>query len=230
MLNQFTETSRLEKPYPCRPFPVAPDLLITPKVLAILVVFSPLSLLLTVKWIRHLETLSKPSMAAIFLFYFADVVATAIELPIIANCLNMAFGSRHQTGQLFILGAFQVCMLYFPAALLIAVLHFSLRGYAYAAWLSTFDEAWTEKDRYALWWKLISFELWLSSFGDSAESIEGKAESQLGFLEDWIKLRISNLVLTWKQRIELELVEQEKKKKAMEDIEFDDTVVSKLLK
>jgi hypothetical protein len=111
-----------------------------------------------------------------------------------------------------------------------AVWHFSLRGYAYAAWLSTFDEDWMEKDRYALWWKLISLELWLSSYGESAESVGGEVESQLISFENSIKLRISNLVSTWKQeRIELELMEQEKKMKMMEDIEFDEAVISKLL-
>jgi ABC-type long-subunit fatty acid transport system fused permease/ATPase subunit len=133
--------------------------------------------------------------------------------------------------QIFIWGIVQACVLYFPAVLLTAVWHFSLRGYAYAAWLSTFDEDWTDKYRYALWCKLISFELWLSSYGDSAESIWGKVESQLISFENWIKLRISNLVSTWKQeRIELELMEQEMKKKMMEDTEFYDGVISKLLK
>jgi len=132
--------------------------------------------------------------------------------------------------QIFIWGIVQACVLYFPAVLLTAVWHFSLRGYAYAAWLSTFDEDWTEKDRYALWWKLISLELWLSSYGESAESVGGEVESQLISFENSIKLRISNLVSTWKQeRIELELMEQEKKMKMMEDIEFDEAVISKLL-
>jgi len=208
-------------------------LLKSQKVLAILAVLFlglPFNLLLTVKWVRHLEPLSKPSMAAIILFYLFDVLPPSIMLPIIANCLNMAFGSRHQMGQIFIWGILQVCVLYFPAVLLMAVWHFSLRGYAYAAWLSTFDEDWMEKDRYALWWKLISLELWLSSYGESAESVGGKVESQLISFENSIKLRISNLVSTWKQeRIELELMEQEKKMKMMEDIEFDEAVISKLL-
>lgn len=122
-------------------------------------------------------------------------------------------------------------MLYFPAALLVVVWHFSLRGYAYAAWLSTFDEDWTEQDKYGLWWKLISFGLWLSGFGHWVMSIESKVESLLTNFETSIKFRTSNFVSTWKQeRIELELVEQEKERKMMEDIESDDVVVSKLLK
>jgi hypothetical protein len=107
-------------------------------------------------------------MAAIFLFHLVDICPPFILSPIIANCLNVAFSSHHQMGQTFI-GALQCCVPHFPAALLTAVWHFSLRGYTHAAWLSTFDEDWTENDRYAMWWKLISFELWLSSFGDSAQ-------------------------------------------------------------
>ena len=98
MLSRLTDTPRLEKPYPRRPFPAAPDFLKSQKVLAILVVLFlglPFNLLLTVKWVRHLEPLSKPSMAAIILFYLFDVLPPSIMLPIIANCLNMAFGSRH---------------------------------------------------------------------------------------------------------------------------------------
>jgi hypothetical protein len=222
MLSHFTETSRLEKPYPRRPFPVAPDLLGSPKVLYFLVLVFlglPLNLLLTVKWVRRLEALSKPSLAAIFLYYLFDCVPMFFGFPIIANCLNMAFGSRHQMGQIFIWGVLQFFVLYFPTALFMAVWHFSLRGYAYAAWLSTFDEDWMEKDRYALWWKLIRFDIWLSNLG-----IEESVESQLDFFENY-------LVSTWKQeRVELGLVEQEKKKKMLENIKFDDGVVSKLLK
>ena len=233
MLSRLTDTPRLEKPYPRRPFPVAPDWLNSQKILAVLVILFlglPFNILLTIKWVQHLKPLSKPSVAAIILFYLFDLFPVSIMLPIIANCLNMAFGSRHQMGQIFIWGILQVCVLYIPAALLLAVWHFSLRGYAYAAWLSTFDEDWTEKDRYALWWKLISFELWLSSYGESAESIVEKVESHLISFEIWIKLRISNFVSTWKkERIELELMEQEKKMKMMEDIEFDEAVISKLL-
>jgi hypothetical protein len=238
MLSRFTETSRLEKPYPRRPFPAAPDLLMSLKVLAILVIVFlglPFNVLLTVKWIRRLGALSKPSIAAICLFYLVDITPPFIIFSIIANSLNIAFGSRHQMGQIFIWGVLQFLVLYFPAALLMVMWHFSLRSYAYAAWLSTFDEDWTEKDGYALWWKLRIelwlFELWLSSFGDLALSVWGKVESQLNYVENLIKLRISNLVSTWKQeRVKLELVEQEKKKKMMEDIEFDDAVVSNLLK
>jgi hypothetical protein len=203
------------------------------KVLAVLLILFlglPFNLLLTVKWVRHLEPLSKPSIAAILLFYLFDFLPYFVMLPIIANCLNLPFGSRHQMDQIFIWGILQVCVLYFPAVLVLAVWHFSLRAYAYAAWLSTFDEDWTEKDRYALWWKLIRFELWLSSYGNLAERVGRKVESQLNSLENWITLRMSNLVPTWKQeRIELELKELEKEKKIMEDVEFDDTVISKLL-
>jgi hypothetical protein len=152
-------------------------------------------------------------------------------LPILANLFNLAFGSRHQMGQIFIWGILQICVLYFPAVLLMVVWHFSLREYAYAAWLSTFDEDWIEKNEYALWWKLIGFGLWLSNLKGTVKSAGKKFESLLNGIGNSIKLRMSDLVPTWKQeRIELELAEQAKKKKMMEDIEFDDIVVSKLLK
>ncbi|KAE9373224.1 hypothetical protein N431DRAFT_482315 [Stipitochalara longipes BDJ] len=228
-----TETPRLEKPYPRRPFPAAPVLLMSAKVftfLAIIFLGLPLNLLLTVKWVRRLEPLSKPSMAAIFLFYLVDVAPPLVLIASITNLLNLAVGSHHQVGQIFIWAVLQFCVLYFPAVILWAVWHFSLREYAYAAWLSTFDENWTEKDRYALWWKLMSFEVWLSSFGRSADGVQRKVDSKLTNFENSIKLRMSNLVSTWKQeREELELAEQEKKKKTMDDVEFDKAVVSKLL-
>jgi uncharacterized protein (DUF486 family) len=233
MLSHFTETPRLEKPYPRRPFPAAPDLLISIKVLVVLVVIFlglPCNVFLTVKWMQRLEPLTKPSIAAIVLFYYVDVIPYFFMLPIIANCLNLAFGSRHQIGQIFIWGVLQFFVIYLPPVLVMAVWHFSLRGYAYAAWLSTFDEDWTENDKYALWWKLISVELWLSGFGDLAKSVGEKIESRLNSFEVSINLAISNLASTGKQkRIELELVELEKKRKMMEDIEFDDAVVSKLI-
>jgi hypothetical protein len=137
-------------------------------------------------------------MAAIFLFYLADITPPFVVLATITNCLNMAIGSRHQMGQIFIWVIPQFCVLYFPAVLLWAMWHFSLKEYAYAAWLSTFDEDWTEKDRYTLWWKLMSFEVWLSSFGSSARGVERKVDSKLARFENSIKLRMSNLVPTWK--------------------------------
>jgi hypothetical protein len=233
MLKRFTESPRLEHPYPRRPFPVAPDLLMSLKIFAfLLVVFLglPLNLLLTIKLVQRIEPLSKPSIAAIVLFYLIHGAPYLILFPVIANCLNMVFGSRYQMGQIFIWGLLQICVLYFPAVLLFAVWHFSLRGYAYSAWLSTFDEDWTQNDKYGLWWKLISFDLWLSSSGDSAQRVAKKVESLVDFFEKSIKLRMSNLVSTWKQeRIDLELVEQEEKKKTMEDMEFDEVVISRLL-
>lgn len=222
MLSHFTETPRLEKPYPRRPFPAAPDMLVSSRALTGLVVVFfglPFNLLLTIKWLRHLETLSKPSMAAIFLSYLVDVYPGFILFPIIANFLNMAFGSRYQMGQIFIWGVLQYCVLYFPGALFMIVWNFSLRRYAYSAWLSTFDEDWMEKNEYALWWKLISVGLRLSN------ALEKFSEwlSPLNSFEKWF--------WTSKQeRIELELAEQEKKRKLMEDMEFDDVVISKLLK
>jgi hypothetical protein len=153
MLSYFIETSRLEKPYPRCPFPAAPVLLKSAKIftfLAILFLGLPLNLLLTVKWVRRLGPLSKPSMAAIFLFYLVDVAPPFIVLATITNCLNMAVGSRHQMGQIFIWVVLQFSVLYSPVVLLWALWHFSLREYAYAAWLSTFDEDWTGNDRYTL--------------------------------------------------------------------------------
>lgn len=138
----------------------------------------PLNLLLTIKWVQRLGALSKPSTAAIPLFYFANFFWPSIMLPIIANCLNMVFGSRHQMGQIFIWEVLQICVLLFPVALLLVVWHFSLRRYAYAAWLSTFDEDWTEKDGYALWWKLVGFGLWFDSVWNKVEvKMEAKVEA-----------------------------------------------------
>jgi hypothetical protein len=166
MLRHFTETSQLDQPYPRRPLPVAPDFLISLAVatgLVVAFVSIPLNLLLTVKLIRRMGTLSKPSIVAIPLFYIAEVFPPNIVPATIANLFNIAFGSRHQMGQIFVWWILQICVLYFPVALLLAVWHFSLRWYAYAAWLSTFDEDWSGKDGYALWWKLVDFDLWFIS-------------------------------------------------------------------
>lgn len=114
--------------------------------------------------------------------------------------------------------------------LLFAIWHFSLRGYAYSAWLSTFNEDWTENDKYGLWWKLISFDLWLSHTGDKAQRVGEKAESLLNSLEKEVKMKMSGLVSRWgKQRVERELEEREKGMKTTEDMEFDDGIISRLL-
>jgi hypothetical protein len=63
-----------------------------------------------------------------------------------------------------------------------------------------------------------------------ARGVERKVDSKVMKFENWVKLRMSNLVSTWKQeRGDLELAEREEKKKTMEDIEFNNGVVSKLL-
>jgi hypothetical protein len=233
MLSCLTDTPRLEKPYPRRPFPAAPDLLLSHKVflgLITLFIGLPLNLFLTLEWIRHLKPLSKPSIAAIVLFYIGDVNPPFITSAIIANCLNLPYGSHHQLRQIFIWWIVQIVVLYTPAMLFLAAWHFSLRGYAYAAWLSTFDEDWTENNKYRLWWKLISFDLWLSNLGDVFGNIGKKIDRQLINFEKSFKLRMSSWFSEWNnERIKLELEEKEDKRKMLEDVEFDDAVVSKLL-
>ena len=229
----FTETSRLEKPYPRRPFPAAPDLLFSLKVLlvlAILFIGLPLHLLFTLEWVQRLKPLSKPSIAAIILFCFSNGNPIFVIAGIIANCLNLLYGSHHQLRQIFIWWIIQLLILGTPAVLLLAVWHFSLRRYAYAAWLSTFDEDWTENNKYGLWWKLISFDLWLSSIWDTLTNIGDRFDRSMMDLEKSFKRRMSYWFSAWnKERVEFELAELEERKKRIEYMEFDDAVVERLL-
>jgi hypothetical protein len=175
-----------------------------------------------------MENLSKPSIASICLFYVLDIFPPAAIASglcaIVANLCNIPFGSRHQMGQIFIWAIVQFCALCLPAPLLVAAFNFGLRGYGYAAWLSTFDEDWPQKNEYALWWKLIGFGLWMSNLRDWAA-----AKTKFLLYNADNKLRILDWASMWKQKgLRAELAEGAKKNK-IETITFDDVIALNLL-
>lgn len=117
---------------------------------------------------QRIGTLSKTSLAAIWLFYASSVIFPyAIPLATFATAVNLAnihWGFRYQMGQVFICALLLYVVLCFPQLLVLCVWHFSLKRYGYNAWLSTFDEDWAEKNRYSLWWKLTSLDSWMSKY------------------------------------------------------------------
>lgn len=152
--------------------------------LGILFLGVPLNILLTVKWLQRLSPLSKSSIAAVVLFYCADlgcadpsfaiVIFPLFAIPaIIANCVNLAFGLHYEMGQIFIWAVLQFCVLFFPGILMYLLWWYGLRKYAYGAWLSTFDEGdWVENNKYKLWWKLLNLNSSHKRFRDAMEGID----------------------------------------------------------
>jgi hypothetical protein len=75
-----------------------------------------------------------------------------------------------------------------PSIFFIVGWHFSLRDYAYRAWLATFDEDWLEQrnKRYKLWWIIFAFDAKLKAW---AERQVKAGKSKLPLLEQWMSGR-----------------------------------------
>lgn len=194
----------------------------------------PCNLFLSIKYFNTLGKLSNPSIVSIVFMYLADSDPLTLSVPIsiIANLVSLAYGNSYQMGRIFIWAVWQALVLYSPIVLFMVPWHFGLKAHAFSAWLATFEEDWIEKDRFALWRRLVKYEVWIDrhiiSWYKIGKKIDLMAENFR--MTKSIRSALPNWASRWKEdQTDIEMMVRLEQENIKKDDDRDDAVVAKLL-